>query len=156
MAEYIDKVAATTIPTPPKENRVYLTDNLDDVFDAGWHEAQRCISNLPAADVRERVPVENVMEYRHVKYDPDEFFGRKRQKHTGFIPPLNRCASSVFVEDTNVPSKRQTNADRIRKMSDEELASIITDDWCELLNCESPCDGHCDLKVLDWLKEATE
>jgi hypothetical protein len=55
MAEYIDKVAATTIPTPPKENRVYQTYNLDDVFDAGWHEAQRCISNLPAADVRENV-----------------------------------------------------------------------------------------------------
>lgn len=97
MAEYIDKVAATTIPTPPKENRVYLTDNLDDVFDAGWHEAQRCISNLPAADVRERVPVENVMEYRPVKYDPDEFFNRKK-----------------------------TNADRIRAMSDEELAEYLS------------------------------
>ena len=41
-------------------------------------------------------------------------------------------------------------------MSDEELANIITDDWCELLNCKSPCDGHCDLKVLDWLRQEVD
>lgn len=52
--------------------------------------------------------------------------------------------------------KPQSNADRIRAMSDEELAQIITDDWCELLNCESPCDGRCDLKVLDWLKQEVD
>lgn len=63
------------------------------------------------------------------KYDPDEFFSAER---------------------------RQTNADKLRAMSDVELAEIITDDWCELLHCESPCDGHCDLKVLDWLQQEVE
>lgn len=53
--------------------------------------------------------------------------------------------------------KPRTNADRIRSMSDEELAAFLTDDFCELLNCYSPCDGHCGRRMLDWLKqEATE
>lgn len=48
----------------------------------------------------------------------------------------------------------KTNADRIRSMSDEELASFITSDLCELL-CGSPlsCDGDCGKKMLDWLRQ---
>ena len=49
-----------------------------------------------------------------------------------------------------------TNGDKIRTMTDEELAKFLTDDFCELLNCKSPCDGHCDRRMLDWLKEENE
>ena len=49
-----------------------------------------------------------------------------------------------------------TNADRIRSMTDEELADIISGDWCELLNCKSPCDGHCDLRLLEWLRMSAQ
>lgn len=47
-----------------------------------------------------------------------------------------------------------TNADKIRAMSDEELADFMVDDFCELL-CKSPtiCDGQCNLKLLQWLKQ---
>ena len=47
-----------------------------------------------------------------------------------------------------------TNADRIRAMTDEEMASILTDDFCELI-CHSPvsCDGNCEIKMLEWLKK---
>ena len=47
-----------------------------------------------------------------------------------------------------------TNADKIRAMSDEELAAFMTDDFCELL-CKLPtvCDGQCNLKLLQWLKK---
>ena len=63
----------------------------------------------------------------------------------------------AYSADEFFNRKKPTNGDKLRSMADEELANIITDDWCELLNCKSPCDGHCDLKVLDWLKqEATE
>ena len=54
----------------------------------------------------------------------------------------------------------QTNADRIRAMSDEELARFVTrEDLCALTCGEPciPCDGACERKMLEWLKaEASE
>ena len=51
-----------------------------------------------------------------------------------------------------------TNADRIRGMTDEELARFVTrEDLCELTcNSSIPCDGRCEAKMLDWLKEEAE
>ena len=53
--------------------------------------------------------------------------------------------------------KPQTNADRIRSMTDEELANCITDDLCDRV-CHSPlsCDGNCEIQVLKWLKQGCE
>lgn len=64
----------------------------------------------------------------------------------GFIP-----------DDDTAPEHPQTNADRIRAMSDEELARFITDDLCELF-CGAPsvCDGNCEGKMLSWLKSPVE
>ena len=48
----------------------------------------------------------------------------------------------------------KTNADRIRSMTDEELATLISSDWCEIVcgpetNCKyADCRG----KILDWLR----
>ncbi|MBO7677530.1 MAG: hypothetical protein J6S49_08455 [Erysipelotrichaceae bacterium] len=55
----------------------------------------------------------------------------------------------------HLEAKPKTNADRIRAMSDEELASVITDDWCEIVcNGTYLCnDGTCEQHVLKWLKE---
>ena len=52
--------------------------------------------------------------------------------------------------------KLMTNADRIRAMTDEELANCITDDLCDRV-CHSPlsCDGNCEIQVLAWLKQET-
>ena len=49
--------------------------------------------------------------------------------------------------------KPMTKADRIRSMTDEELAEFITDDMCGLI-CGDPlaCEGQCKQKMLDWLK----
>lgn len=50
---------------------------------------------------------------------------------------------------------KQTNADRIRAMSDEELAHFITySDFCETI-CGSDfvCGGGCEGVMLDWLKQ---
>ena len=60
--------------------------------------------------------------------------------------------------EEELPQKRLvTNADRIRSMTDEELAKIMTDDFCELL-CGSPisCDGDCEKKMLRWLKQEVD
>lgn len=48
----------------------------------------------------------------------------------------------------------KTNADRIRSMTDEELASVITDDWCEIVcgGTDYLCEGTCEQHVLKWLK----
>ena len=50
--------------------------------------------------------------------------------------------------------KPMTNADRIRAMSDEQLARVFTDDLCELL-CHSPCtcDAECESHMLKWLRQ---
>lgn len=55
------------------------------------------------------------------------------------------------------PQKPQTNYDRIRSMTDEELASLVTDDMCELL-CGAPlvCEGQCKQKMLNWLQQEAE
>ena len=52
------------------------------------------------------------------------------------------------------PDAKPTNADRIRSMTDEELAKSITDDLCDRV-CHSPlsCDGNCETQVLAWLKQ---
>jgi hypothetical protein len=84
-----------------------------------------------------------------VMYDPDEFFGRKRENKltdcgdciTRNCMFRNRSADDVCRWFT--PKKPITNADRIRQMSDAELA-----EWLE---------EHCfQYGWLDWLKEETE
>ena len=51
MVEYIDKAVALSMHEPPKSNRYYQTNNLDDAQEQGWDEALSCIEKIPAADV---------------------------------------------------------------------------------------------------------
>jgi len=47
-----------------------------------------------------------------------------------------------------------TNSEWLRTLSDETLARLIADDWCERLNCDRMvCDGDCERRVLAWLKK---
>lgn len=62
-------------------------------------------------------------------------------------------------EGSHYRPKPQTNADRLRAMSDEELAEFLTtEDMCELICAPAPphCDGQCKKKMLDWLKKEAE
>lgn len=58
------------------------------------------------------------------------------------------------------PYKPQTNADRIRSMSDEELCKFLGEcKFCDI--CEEGCDsctynGDCDKRLLDWLQQPLE
>ena len=55
-----------------------------------------------------------------------------------------------------------TNADRIRAMSDDELATTIhaislgyKDEWCDY-HCENQGDDGCDNCIKKWLKQPAE
>lgn len=60
-------------------------------------------------------------------------------------------------------SKEQTNADRIRNMSDEELAEFMSENtscyYCKV-QCEdrpnSPTESSCNFRWLDWLQSEAE
>lgn len=50
-----------------------------------------------------------------------------------------------------------TNAERIRAMSDEELANTLAQDWCDTVcgdkNACSYCDGKCEQHICNWLRQ---
>ena len=51
----------------------------------------------------------------------------------------------------------QTNADRIRAMSDEELAEFLRWDVCIKIKGDNRmCNGWCDECVLEWLKQPAD
>lgn len=55
--------------------------------------------------------------------------------------------------------KPQTNSDRIRSMSDEELAAYyFTEFFRKVPYCHENCPAHddCQLCLLEWLKQETE
>ena len=62
--------------------------------------------------------------------------------------------SVSFCVGKKCPDRKESNADRIRSMTDEELANTITDDLCDRV-CHSPlsCDVNCETQVLAWLKQ---
>lgn len=74
------------------------------------------------------------------------------------------CLSCYSNKKQNFIQKPMTNADKIRHMSDEELAKIIVraryfDKFCEMvLIGVNPgfCDDDCNKCALDWLKRKAE
>lgn len=55
-------------------------------------------------------------------------------------------------------TRKTTNADRIRAMTDEELAQLLRDyecnrcDWCGLCDEEDKCEKE----IMDWLKQEAD
>ena len=66
------------------------------------------------------------------------------------MPVIEYC-----VEGPCPDEKSLTNAERIRTMSDEELAEFVTGtDFCETTcHQEHVCDGKCEAPVLKWLNQ---
>lgn len=66
------------------------------------------------------------------------------------------CGTCESLEGVPVKYRKKTNADRIRNMTDEELAKTISGDaiypWCT----EGPCYESCTDCVLAWLKQEVE
>lgn len=51
---------------------------------------------------------------------------------------------------------KHTNADRIRNMSDEELADILSDNCFEVMHTDRCPVGTCKKCILDWLQSEAE
>ena len=49
MDDLISRQTAITIPILPKEHRKYQTMNLDDAYELGWFDCQKCVEDLPSA-----------------------------------------------------------------------------------------------------------
>ena len=83
-------------------------------------------------------------------------------KHDGtriYEYPCNACKHNKVMDAEQF--EPMTNADRIRNMSDEELADIIFDDCTIKMGLETckylDCDGHdCKKCVLEWLQSEVE
>ena len=94
-----------------------------------------------------------------------------RKETNQFSDECGKCVIDILqnVEQTD-PShwkaKPQTNADRIRAMTDEELARGISDlwhgfvskPWCDFRcqNCREGDDYRCEKCALEWLKQPVE
>ena len=65
-----------------------------------------------------------------------------------------------YTEDMCKCHEPQTNADRIRAMSNEELCEFLGEyKFCDI--CEEGCDsctynGDCDKRLLEWLQQPAE
>lgn len=67
--------------------------------------------------------------------------------------PVKIILDEIFREE------KMTNADRyFRNATNEEIAEIIAEDWCELIDCESApfCDGECKERILVWLQQEAD
>ena len=49
MDDLISRLAVITLPVMPKEHREYQTCNLDDAYEQGWNDLQKCIEYIPSA-----------------------------------------------------------------------------------------------------------
>lgn len=80
-----------------------------------------------------------------------ESLGWKCKSCRGFIS-LQDGKFYEYVEKPFMPP--QTNADRIRAMSDEELAELLCIDHCvQIRGNNKLCDGTCFLCVEEWLRQ---
>ena len=52
--DLISRQAAITLPVMPKEHREYQTFNLDDAYEQGWNDLQKCIELLPSAQQEDK------------------------------------------------------------------------------------------------------
>lgn len=93
----------------------------------------------------------------------EEFMERNKTVDTDHVysngiefVPIFRMKQWFQHLNSTMTEHRMTNAMKIRLMTDDELAEFLTCDFCKLLNCESPCDGRCDTRFLEWLKREVE
>ena len=100
--------------------------------------------------------------------NPYEILRAKKDKDTVIIYQTGDSKEHLSIMDKDYPlirkfiteSKSKTNADRIRNMSDEELADTLFNSCLEVMHigeCPSVDDlGVCKKCILDWLQSEAE
>ena len=63
MDDLISRQTAISLPVKPKEDRYFQTQNLDDAYEYGWWDLQRCIEKLPSAQPDELAELNCSMNY---------------------------------------------------------------------------------------------
>jgi hypothetical protein len=84
---------------------------------------------------------------------------RQRALQTGVCPMCEDCPDGCPIETPNDSRNKMTNADRIRSMTDEELARwLVGATVCERVCHEDEyCHGNeCVKRVTDWLKQPSK
>lgn len=88
------------------------------------------------------------------RQNPLVIYSTKSSEHLSFAD-RDMPVIGAFLRDQKKP---QTNADRIRSMTDEELAEVLFGSCIEHMGVEecSHPEEACKSCVLDWLKEESE
>lgn len=74
----------------------------------------------------------------------------------------DNCFYSKLAEERGVPptgyeeKKKQTNGDRLRAMTDEEIVKLLAENFCDTVCGKDVCDGQCFENILKWLKQEVE
>ena len=90
MSDLISRQAAISLPVKPKEDRYFQTQNLDDAYDYGWSDLQRCIEMLPSAQREQRwIPCSERLPEHGGRYLISVLDGINRR--TTVAPYLPRC-----------------------------------------------------------------
>ena len=72
----------------------------------------------------------------------------------GDCDSLDEIVDKLAEYEDKEEQKPQTNADRIRAMSDEELAELLCTDHCvQIRGNNKLCDGTCLACVEEWLRQ---
>ena len=98
---------------------------------------------------------------RAENYSDEHWDAEERHAHKDYIDAMTHAITALAIRREKEQVKQsQTNADRIRRMSDEELAELLLWNVCNV------CDGrgfgkcgddkHCKKHVAKWLKQEVE
>ena len=94
-----------------------------------------------------------------VSFDGKDCSGCKHLNERGYCE-FTGCIIPCTVRATIPEEKPLTNADRIRSMTDEELAELIADGCCRNIDCPDEFymkDGlNCYGCWLDWLRQEAQ
>ena len=87
MDDVVSKQAAISLPVMPKKYRKYQTYNLDDAYEQGWEDLQKCIERLPSAQTQRK-------KGKWIEHNPHKW-------GLGIIYECSECGYEMDCEEPN-------------------------------------------------------